>query len=769
MINSSNLRCEKCRYHLSLPPIEFNCGHKYCPFCLASEIIFSNFNNIKLLNKKDILIYCQECSRGEVKTSIDILADYFRMNQKQFPECPKHKKTSKFFCKKCNLYLCEDCLSLFHNIYFKDHKLQSKVIPAFGQLFCPIHENKMVAYKCENCDVSLCYECLKEEEHKNHSKIKLDDLMNENIKKLKYCEYEYYSNYLSKKEMEIKDKLSFEMKKEMSLCEKIIERLKKTLNNYKEELNRNISFVSQMFNLIREIYYYYFLLLTSNDKEINPLLKEEYREYHPDINLLERIYYKKNFNFLSMSMVYPNSYKFLVEINEAVNKYNEIPEINFPISKVILEDVHKIDLNELFIKSNNNINRSSADILGELQSQINQSKISNLQKIVKMCNSWDNLPPIIDDPPKELEIKRIKEDPVYGTSIQCIDTVFIEDDLIACDQFGRIYVFDIKNNFRLKFKRKVHEGGIIKLIKFKQNEDILLASASKDKTWQILIPSKDYEIYHQYKGHKDELTCIINLSKRIQLNEERTLAEFIKNDLNEDFEIEDKKKEDSGKNSKEKEKEKNPIKEKENVKDNPHTKEKIVLFATGSKDSNIKIWLLSKNSKKCLYTLTGHKKSISCILKIDSEHILSSSEDFVFMLWNFKTYSMEKTMTMSGVSNVDSLFLFSKKNILIPTDRGGIRFMSLELKFEKMISIHDSLITSLKFVPYSRFTFSASKDGSFAIWDLEKRECLGLMKGHIGQINCLSFTDDYLFNTKFRLATGDDLVQIIIWEEAMCE
>jgi WD40 repeat protein len=72
-----------------------------------------------------------------------------------------------------------------------------------------------------------------------------------------------------------------------------------------------------------------------------------------------------------------------------------------------------------------------------------------------------------------------------------------------------------------------------------------------------------------------------------------------------------------------------------------HTKTVICLlkledgkFASGSVDSSIRIWD-SKDEFKCIRTLTGHTYRIWCLLNLDDGKFASGSSDSSIRIWGF--------------------------------------------------------------------------------------------------------------------------------------
>ncbi|PWN44786.1 WD40 repeat-like protein [Ceraceosorus guamensis] len=156
---------------------------------------------------------------------------------------------------------------------------------------------------------------------------------------------------------------------------------------------------------------------------------------------------------------------------------------------------------------------------------------------------------------------------------------------------------------------------------------------------------------------------------------------------------------------------------------------------TGSMDRTLKIWNWRTGS--CIRTLEGHTEGIIC-LNFNEDTLASGSADSNIKIWNFKN---GECYTLRGHTDwVNSVLLWSgpasggshatKTN----SAAGGAptNWNDGELRADGERSTSAGASASA-----ASFVFSASDDGTIRLWDLELRECLLNLDGHVAQVQSI--------------------------------
>ena len=93
------------------------------------------------------------------------------------------------------------------------------------------------------------------------------------------------------------------------------------------------------------------------------------------------------------------------------------------------------------------------------------------------------------------------------------------------------------------------------------------------------------------------------------------------------------------------------------------------LIASGSADSTIKIWDITKTYP--LYSLTGHISQINALALINNEYLASCSNDQSIKLWSLSTYSIVKSWTAT-TTFVNALAFDSTLNVIASGDLANL-------------------------------------------------------------------------------------------------
>jgi coatomer subunit alpha len=132
------------------------------------------------------------------------------------------------------------------------------------------------------------------------------------------------------------------------------------------------------------------------------------------------------------------------------------------------------------------------------------------------------------------------------------------------------------------------------------------------------------------------------------------------------------------------------------------------MFVSGGDDYRIKLW--NYNSKRCLFTLTGHLDYVRTVFfHHELPWIISSSDDQTVRIWNWQNRTL---------SWLNPSFRYSRSPFLVCTMTG-----------------HNHYTMCAQFHPKEDLVVSASLDQSVRVWDIS-----GLRKKHSAPTS-MSFED----------------------------
>jgi WD40 repeat protein len=209
--------------------------------------------------------------------------------------------------------------------------------------------------------------------------------------------------------------------------------------------------------------------------------------------------------------------------------------------------------------------------------------------------------------------------------------------------------------------------------------------------------------------------------------------------------------------------------------------------ASGSGDKTVKIWDLKSGA--CRATLKGHSGSVISIdITADGRRILSGStdksirewdavtacelhklpevsrnliwvatykspdralsggRDGKIQIWDLTSGASQKTFECGSVWADDifgSTVSIGGDEVLTGHQDGRIRLWSIE-SGECLATLkgHSNTVTSIQFVPNTRFAVSGSKDRTVRVWNLTSESCVGILEGHNDTINSLTISPD---------------------------
>ncbi|XP_062604198.1 E3 ubiquitin-protein ligase TRIM71-like isoform X2 [Saccostrea cucullata] len=114
--------------------------------------------------------------------------------------CDLCDKPTKQFCNNCQVSLCVDCVSK-HVDKFKSqthdivHFTNRKIQPVFPE--CKVHSNQRCEAHCQKCDVQVCLKCILSS-HSGHKIVEIQEIFNEKKNEIEKENQEIESNILPK-------------------------------------------------------------------------------------------------------------------------------------------------------------------------------------------------------------------------------------------------------------------------------------------------------------------------------------------------------------------------------------------------------------------------------------------------------------------------------------------------------------------------------------------------------------------------------------------
>ena len=187
-------------------------------------------------------------------------------------------------------------------------------------------------------------------------------------------------------------------------------------------------------------------------------------------------------------------------------------------------------------------------------------------------------------------------------------------------------------------------------------------------------------------------------------------------------------------------------------------------IVSASEDNTLKIW---SHDGKCLSTLTGHKKAITCMdISPNSRLIVSGSKDNTVKLWELETGRCVYTMD-SHHDWIECVKFTPDGRRIVSAGRDGYVEVWERKTGHRLYHLdnHTDLISDIAISPDSTLLFTASHDRSIRIWNLENGECLDCLEGHEEHVRCLA----YVPRLKKLLSGGwDNLIMLWDIEQGEC-
>ena len=568
------------------------------------------------LNKSDDFIEDEPINSNKVSKIINNPSDNGQNNPKlsdlKITENKENKKLPNYqdFNINSKYYLvcpvCEICIPYIETIEYdteeKDFKVEYKcpcinsdmktkeayfrelLIDYEPRNFCPIHEQAVLQYFCNDCKIQICGNC-KDEQHQNHN------IRNNNI---------IISEENAKKMLDIalQEKEEF---KGVELIQKLYQTnlVKHSVNINSENINLNqdncedLNQESQIFNgvqnNINNIRNLNSNIIDNNFDEPHTFIINDENKSHDNDE------FKKDFQNEVINGNFNNQ--------SFINNNEETNYMNLKVSKQNNNNIPSSNLNE----QNNKIYKNTLTLEGHTDKVVS---LIQLESGYIATGSYDFSIRIWD-----LNQGKCIKSFFEGGYVFCL-LEFEKDILLTGTSENKIGLWNLNNINDYVYRFERHQLWVNCLVKCNENH---FASAANDAII-YLWDFNNRNCIGELLGHLDCILCLIMLNNGYLCSGSADKTIKIWDWKNQKIVME--------------------LKSHDKwVKCLCQLKDDTIL--SGSDDKSIKVWANFSNT----YTLTGHEHSVRTICEIDENTFASGSFDHTIKIWNSKTMNNISTLT----------------------------------------------------------------------------------------------------------------------------
>jgi F-box/WD-40 domain protein MET30 len=153
------------------------------------------------------------------------------------------------------------------------------------------------------------------------------------------------------------------------------------------------------------------------------------------------------------------------------------------------------------------------------------------------------------------------------------------------------------------------------------------------------------------------------------------------------------------------------------------------ILMTGSYDKTVRIWNLETG--ELVRILTGHTRCVRA-LQFDEAKLVTGSMDHTLKIWNWQTGKLIRTLE-GHTGGVLSLHFNSRLMASGSTDH-TIRVWNFSAGECCTLTGHTEWVNSVRFCQEGAMLVSAGDDSTIRLWDVQKRTCVRVLNGHVGQV-----------------------------------
>jgi F-box/WD-40 domain protein MET30 len=153
------------------------------------------------------------------------------------------------------------------------------------------------------------------------------------------------------------------------------------------------------------------------------------------------------------------------------------------------------------------------------------------------------------------------------------------------------------------------------------------------------------------------------------------------------------------------------------------------ILMTGSYDKTVRIWHLETG--ELIRTLEGHTRCVRA-LQFDEAKLVTGSMDQTLKIWNWQTGKLIRTLE-GHTGGVLSLHFNSRLMASGSTDH-TIRVWNFSAGECCTLTGHTEWVNSVRFCQEGAMLVSAGDDSTIRLWDVQKRTCVRVLNGHVGQV-----------------------------------